>query len=34
VFGQGIENDGFFYCCAQCARRAGEADARDRVDGD
>jgi len=33
VIGHGIENDGVFYCCAHCARRAGEPDARDRVDG-
>lgn len=34
VIGHGIENDGVFYCCAHCARRSGEAAARDRVDGD
>lgn len=31
VIGHGIESDGTFYCCANCAREAGEKGARDRV---
>ena len=31
VIGHGIEADGKFYCCANCARGAGEQGARDRI---
>ena len=31
IVGHGIEADGTFYCCANCARHAGENGARDRV---
>ena len=31
IIGHGIEADGVFYCCANCARGSGESDARDRV---
>lgn len=31
IVGHGIEADGIFYCCANCARHAGETQARDRV---
>ena len=31
ILGHGIEADGIFFCCANCARNAGEKDARDRV---
>ena len=31
VIGHGIEADGTFYCCANCARQSGETGARDRV---
>ncbi|MGZ5472547.1 MAG: hypothetical protein ACXW31_01380 [Thermoanaerobaculia bacterium] len=31
VIGHGIEADGKFYCCANCARESGEAGARDRI---
>jgi hypothetical protein len=31
VIGHGIEATGKFYCCANCARNAGEEGARDRV---
>ena len=31
VIGHGIEADGTFYCCANCARMSGEHGARDRV---
>ena len=31
VIGHGIEADGTFYCCANCAREAGEKGARDRI---
>lgn len=31
VVGHGIEADGTYYCCANCARMAGEKGARDRV---
>ena len=32
VIGHGIESDGRFYCCANCARESGVKGARDRVD--
>ncbi len=32
VIGHGIESDGTFYCCANCARMSGEKGARDRLD--
>ncbi len=31
IVGHGIEARGSFYCCANCARMAGENGARDRV---
>lgn len=31
IVGHGIEADGSFYCCANCARNSGETEARDRV---
>lgn len=31
VIGHGIEADGKYFCCANCARIAGEPGARDRV---
>jgi len=31
VIGHGIEADGKFYCCANCARESGETGARDRI---
>lgn len=31
IIGHGVEADGVFYCCANCARRSGESEARDRV---
>ena len=31
ILGHGIEGDGIFYCCANCARKSGEHEARDRV---
>ena len=31
VVGHGIESDGTYYCCANCARMAGEKGAKDRV---
>ncbi len=31
VIGHGIESNGKFYCCANCARESGEQGARDRV---
>jgi hypothetical protein len=31
IIGHGIEADGVFYCCANCARISGESEARDRV---
>lgn len=31
IIGHGIEADGAFYCCANCARGSGESGARDRV---
>lgn len=31
VIGHGIESDGTYYCCANCARHAGEVGARDRL---
>ena len=31
IVGHGIESSGRFYCCANCARQAGESGARDRV---
>jgi hypothetical protein len=31
IMGHGIEADGVFYCCANCARASGESGARDRV---
>jgi len=27
-----VETEGAFYCCAHCARKAGEKGAKDRVD--
>jgi hypothetical protein len=32
VLGHGLEQDGFFFCCAHCARVSGKADMRDRGD--
>jgi hypothetical protein len=31
IVGHGIESNGSFYCCANCAREKGERGARDRV---
>jgi hypothetical protein len=31
IIGHGIEADGTFFCCANCARHSGETAARDRV---
>jgi hypothetical protein len=31
IVGHGIEANGSFYCCANCARSSGETEARDRV---
>jgi hypothetical protein len=31
VIGHGLEADGKFYCCANCARQAGEKDLQDRA---
>jgi hypothetical protein len=31
IIGHGIEADGIYYCCANCARHSGEMEARDRV---
>lgn len=31
IIGHGIESEGSFYCCANCAKHAGVALARDRV---
>ncbi len=31
ILGHGIEADGVFWCCANCARHSGEKDAKDRV---
>jgi len=31
IIGHGVEADGDFYCCAHCAKRAGEAGIRDRA---
>lgn len=31
IIGHGIESGSRFYCCANCARAAGEREARDRV---
>ena len=32
ILGHGIESEGTFFCCAQCAKRAGVPGARDRVE--
>lgn len=31
IMGHGIEADGKFYCCANCARHSGVTEARDHV---
>lgn len=31
IIGHGIEAEGVFYCCANCARMSGKNEARDRV---
>ena len=31
IIGHGIEQDGTFYCCANCAKHSGVTGARDRV---
>jgi hypothetical protein len=31
VIGHGVEADGKYYCCANCARESGESGARDRI---
>lgn len=31
IIGHGIEANGVFYCCANCARSAGQSGVRDRV---
>ena len=31
IIGHGIEADGTFYCCANCAKHSGVSGARDRV---
>ena len=31
IIGHGIEGDGTFYCCASCARHAGEQGAVDHI---
>ena len=32
IIGHGMESDGAFYCCANCAEQAGVDGMRDRVD--
>jgi len=32
VIGHGVELDGSFFCCANCARQSGITEIRDRVD--
>jgi hypothetical protein len=32
ILGHGVEADGEYYCCAHCARLAGETGLRDRAD--
>lgn len=32
VIGHGIESEGTFFCCANCARQGGVTGARDRVE--
>lgn len=31
IIGHGIEDDGTYYCCANCARQGGAKGAKDRV---
>lgn len=31
IIGHGLESDGDIFCCANCARQAGERELRDRV---
>jgi hypothetical protein len=31
IIGHGVEAEGVFYCCANCARLSGKSQARDRV---
>ena len=31
IIGHGIEQDGLFYCCANCAEMEGVTEAKDRV---
>lgn len=31
IIGHGIETHGKFFCCASCARMAGQSEVRDRV---
>jgi len=31
IIGHGIESDGMFFCCANCAKHAGVTQARDRI---
>jgi hypothetical protein len=32
ILGHGVEEDGAFFCCANCARAKGKRDVRDRSD--
>ncbi len=31
IVGHGVEDNGSFFCCANCARQAGTTEVRDRV---
>ena len=31
IIGHGVEDNGSFFCCANCARQAGTTEVRDRV---
>ncbi len=31
IIGHGIEDDNYYYCCAHCAKRAGNKQAKDHV---
>jgi hypothetical protein len=31
IIGHGLESDGKFFCCANCARQMGEAELQDRA---
>lgn len=32
IIGHGVEANGLLYCCANCARKEGERDLKDRAD--